>query len=89
MMRADMLSDSIKWQMDDIKYELISQIKEQYLKYPKTVIKNLVAHQKTIKDKPVKILFSMTTCKRFDLFEKTMNSFLNGCQDATLIDKWI
>ena len=35
------------------------------------------------------ITFSITTCKRLNLFEKTMNSFLNCCTDATLIDEWI
>lgn len=32
---------------------------------------------------------SITTCKRIDLFEKTMNSFINCCQDVLLIDDWI
>ena len=31
------------------------------------------------------ILFTITTCKRFDLFEKTMNSFLRCCLDHTRI----
>ena len=29
----------------------------------------------------------MTTCKRFDLFEKTINSILN-CFDVENIDEW-
>lgn len=38
-----------------------------------------------------KIMFSITTCKRFDLFEKTMNSFLNCCHfdDLQMIDHWL
>lgn len=35
------------------------------------------------------ITFTITTCKRYELFEKTMNSFLNCCTDLHLIDKWI
>lgn len=35
------------------------------------------------------ITFSITTCKRYDLFEKTMNSFLYFCLDKHLIGRWI
>jgi GT2 family glycosyltransferase len=35
------------------------------------------------------VTFSITTCKRYDLFEKTMNSFLNNCRDLHLIKRWI
>jgi len=35
------------------------------------------------------ILLSMTTCKRFDLFEKTINSFLNCCEDFLLISEFL
>ncbi len=36
-----------------------------------------------------KIVFSITTCKRYDLFEKTINSFINCCEDLSLIDCWL
>lgn len=35
------------------------------------------------------ITFTITTCKRFDLFEKTMNSFLNCCKDIEKINEWL
>lgn len=31
-------------------------------------------------------MMSMTTCKRYDLFQKTVNSFLNCCLDLDKID---
>nr|QBK90617.1 MAG: glycosyl transferase family 2 [Pithovirus LCPAC104] len=34
------------------------------------------------------IIFTITSCKRFGLFQKTINSFVN-CFDWKLIDKWI
>ena len=34
------------------------------------------------------VSFTITTCKRFDLFEKTINSFLNCVKDLYLIDFW-
>jgi GR25 family glycosyltransferase involved in LPS biosynthesis len=35
------------------------------------------------------VTLTVTTCKRFDLFEKTINSFINCCKDIHLIDRWI
>lgn len=35
------------------------------------------------------ITLTMTTCKRFDLFEQTMNSFLRCCKDLHLITRWL
>jgi GR25 family glycosyltransferase involved in LPS biosynthesis len=36
----------------------------------------------------VKILLTMTSCKRYDLFERTVNSFLKNCLDKDLITSW-
>lgn len=35
------------------------------------------------------ITFTITTCKRFELFQKTMNSFINCCTDIEKIDEWL
>lgn len=35
------------------------------------------------------ITFSITTCRRLDLFLKTMNSFIRNCTDHHLISRWI
>lgn len=35
------------------------------------------------------ITLTITTCKRFDLFEKTIDSFLKHCKDKHLIDRWL
>lgn len=35
------------------------------------------------------ITVTMTSCKRFDLFERTVNSFLRCCMDRSLIYDWI
>jgi GR25 family glycosyltransferase involved in LPS biosynthesis len=35
------------------------------------------------------ITVTMTSCKRFSLFQKTVNSFLNCCLDKHMINKWI
>jgi len=41
----------------------------------------------TNKDKPL-IFLSITSCKRYDLFEKTINSLLNNWNDFNKIDYW-
>lgn len=38
---------------------------------------------------PVHILFTMTTCKRFDLFAQTMNSVLNCWKDLDKVDRFL
>jgi GR25 family glycosyltransferase involved in LPS biosynthesis len=35
------------------------------------------------------VTLTITSCKRFALFKKTVNSFLNCCQDLHKIDRWI
>lgn len=35
------------------------------------------------------VTVTMTTCKRFDLFYRTVSSFLNCCTDLENIDEWI
>lgn len=36
-----------------------------------------------------KLTVTMTMCKRYDLFRKTVSSFINCCEDLDLIDDWI
>ena len=39
-----------------------------------------------IPSSPIRIMMTLTTCKRLDLFEKTMNSILNTWTDIDMID---
>lgn len=64
----------------------IPEIKDRYLEYPAHIVSQIMVKPKKIK--PF-ITFTVTSCKRFDLFWKTMNSFLNCCTDLSLIDQWI
>lgn len=54
--------------------------------YDKEIVNNI---QHTYKQSVPLITFSITTCKRYDLFERTMNSFLRYCTDIELISRWI
>lgn len=46
----------------------------------------MVIQNKT-KDFPL-ITLTITSCKRLDLFVKTINSFMQCCKDIHLIDEW-
>ena len=35
------------------------------------------------------ITFTITSCKRLDLFKQSINSFINSCEDLNLISQWI
>lgn len=36
----------------------------------------------------IKVMLTMTTCKRYDLFEKTINSIINQWTDIDMVDYW-
>jgi GR25 family glycosyltransferase involved in LPS biosynthesis len=56
---------------------------DRFINYPEDIVKSIKPSGNNL------VTFSITSCKRFDLFEKTMNSFLNCCSDLDKIDKWI
>lgn len=64
---------------------VVKHIVNDYNFYPKDIILSLC--RKMPNPLPL-ITFTITTCKRFDLFEQTMNSFLNCCTDVEKIDSW-
>lgn len=65
----------------------INAVADRYIFYNKDIVSQLIQKKKP-SEFPL-LTFSITTCKRFDLFEKTMNSFLNCCEDIHKIDKWL
>ena len=64
----------------------IDHVSDRYIYYNKAIV------DKIMKQKPSNfplLTLSITTCKRFDLFEKTMNSILNCFLDLDKIDYWL
>jgi len=59
---------------------LFNKEKENLTKYREQFFKN--------KQKNPYVMITFTTCKRFDLFQQTMNSILNTWQDISKIDYW-
>lgn len=70
----------------------ISSISNNYTSYNyqkiNTITKNCSPGGPSF-DKFNYITFTITSCKRFDLFQNTINSFINCCRDSHLISKWI
>ena len=85
---------------DDLnrKPDLPNNIKENLIKmklilysnsFSKNIdIKYLIENKKINVSNEKNIILTMTTCKRYILFEKTINSFINCCLDKDLINKW-
>jgi GR25 family glycosyltransferase involved in LPS biosynthesis/GT2 family glycosyltransferase len=64
----------------------ISHISNDFIKLPESSkLHKIKFNQNSI---PF-VTFSITTCKRYDLFEQTINSFINCCEDIDLITHWI
>jgi GR25 family glycosyltransferase involved in LPS biosynthesis len=76
----------------------IPHIMHNYLTYPSKIIQSIAELTKpntfnltrpSLPGARKPITFSITTCKRYDLFERTMNSFINCCRDLDLIGRWL
>ena len=66
--------------------ECISHAKHIFETYPLNIVQEIVNRKPA--DFP-QLTLTITSCKRLDLFERTMNSLLNCCVDLNLIDRWI
>ena len=55
--------------------------------YNKKLIDDIITNISNKQNK--KITLTITTCKRLDLFTRTINSFINCCKDILLIDDFI
>lgn len=85
VIKRDIIPEKLEWYADEIRDINIDYIKDSKLVYPFRKISSI----KNKCNNNCKIMLSMTTCKRYDLFEKTVNSFINCCTDLHLIGKWI
>lgn len=66
-------------------HQCIPYIYERYTAYREDLVGEIVKRTKTAF--PL-VTFTITSCKRLDLFEKTVNSFLASCEDVLRIDDW-
>jgi len=77
--------------IENIQNKNIEYDEEELIKYPEDIVENILNNLKSNseKNKEVNLTLTITTCKRYDLFIKTINSFLNCCRDINLIGRWI
>jgi GR25 family glycosyltransferase involved in LPS biosynthesis/predicted O-methyltransferase YrrM len=80
------LSENEIKQIRNNRNKSLKYILDDYIGYPKNIVDKIVS--KPVRKIPL-VTFTITTCKRFDLFEKTINSFLKCCTDVNRIDKWL
>lgn len=69
----------------------IKHIQDRYIDYNIKIVKiisNFISNNKT-NNISENITLSITTCKRYDLFEKTINSFIQCCTDIFMITRYI
>lgn len=64
----------------------IDHVANQYNYYNSSIVSKLANKKHSLFPR---VTVTITTCKRFNLFEQTVNSFLNSCQDIDMIDKWL
>jgi GR25 family glycosyltransferase involved in LPS biosynthesis len=69
--------------ISQLKFSITEFIINDQIYYPEEKIKNIKNSRYNL------ITFTITTCKRLELFKKTMNSFINCCLDLHKIDEWI
>jgi len=87
VLRRDLLPEPLRTASEDIRDINVDHLKDTYLFYNHNKVKKMADTIKANKNR--KIMLTITTCKRFDLFEKTINSFLNCCLDIDKIDHWL
>jgi len=78
------LSQDRAWRILFNQHFSINQVADRYIFYNKDKINDILNRKQ--KDFPL-VTLTITTCKRFDLFEKTINSLIN-CVDIDEIDFW-
>lgn len=68
-----------------IREKILTPRFKKYIDYPAEIIKQISERDTS----DASVTFTMTTCKRFDLFVQTMNSFIQCCTELDQIREWI
>jgi hypothetical protein len=66
--------------------DVINKITNKFISYYPDYDIGLIKDKLSTKKEKVTVFLSMTSCKRYDLFLRTVNSFLICCKDIHLID---
>ena len=63
----------------------IPDIQDRYIHYNEDIVNKILNREQ--REIPL-VTCTITTCKRLDTFKKTMNSFINCCEDIDMISYW-
>jgi GR25 family glycosyltransferase involved in LPS biosynthesis/GT2 family glycosyltransferase len=66
----------------------IDHVEKRYASYDKNKVREICDRVQIASPFPL-VTFSVTSCKRLDLFTQTINSFIACCTDWRMIDRWI
>lgn len=89
VLKRSNLPESKRMLYEDTRDFNVDFIKDHSLVYPSNKISKLTKSLENMVSNGKKVMVTITTCKRFDLFEKTINSFINCCQDLNKITSWL
>ncbi len=94
MGRKMIIADEAIKQINHFRSRCINYIKDEYIFYNQEKVEELYEKSQLLKENDElkdknHVIFTVTTCKRFDLFEKTINSLINCTKDIDLIDEWL
>ncbi len=96
--RKMVIADEAIKQINHFRARCIEYVKDEYIFYNSEKVNVLYEKSKLLKEseefknkapRKAGVIFTVTTCKRFDLFEKTINSLINCTKDIDLIDEWL
>uniref|UniRef100_A0A6C0BNV5 Glycosyltransferase 2-like domain-containing protein n=1 Tax=viral metagenome TaxID=1070528 RepID=A0A6C0BNV5_9ZZZZ len=65
---------------------------DKHYAYPAKIVREIVQRNRdgtSAKCGGDRVVVTMTTCKRFDLFSRTLNSFLACCTDLDMVHRWV
>ena len=81
--------DELRELYDACRNKPFDQISHPLVQYNPQMVQTITEKIKSKNERDHQVTLTITSCKRLDLFKKTMNSFINCCQDISLIDRFI
>lgn len=87
VLKRNLLPESLREKLETVRDSNVDHIKSNFLVQPKTNINKITDALKNKKN--INTILAVMTGETFDIFEKTINSFINCCTDSNKIDYWL
>ena len=89
LLRDDLVPESERARVTVNRDLAVDGVKPDTLVHPAEVVARLTERMTARRGTRPEITLTITTCRRRELFEQTIDSFLNCCEDVDRIDRWI